>query len=94
MFAQRKKRHLFASSISSLPVWLEAATLVQTQAAHRKRITSELPDMGRTEADEVAELKQMFRSPARRPAWDSTPLRNRPAALIGLKPVTREPWCA
>jgi len=48
--------------------------------------------MGRNEADEVAELKSMFRSPPRRPAWDSTPLRNRPSALMGLKPVTREPW--
>lgn len=54
--------------------------------------------MGRTDADEVAELKQMFSSPNKRskmmqrPAWDSTPLRNRPSALIGLKPVTREPW--
>ena len=54
-----------------------------------------------TEADEVAELKKMFRSPAkgkgtipinRRPAWDDTPLRHRPPALLGLKPVTREPW--
>ena len=56
--------------------------------------------MGRTEAEEVAELKSMFSSPNKRggnmiqrPAWDSTPLRNRPSALIGLKPVTREPWC-
>lgn len=55
--------------------------------------------MGRTEADEVAELKSMFGSPARgtipinrRPQWDSTPLRHRPPALCGLKPVTREPW--
>ena len=53
-----------------------------------------------SEADEVAELKSMFGSPARgrtipinkRPAWDSTPLRGRPPQLIGLKPVTREPW--
>ena len=52
------------------------------------------------EAAEVAELKKMFASPTsggtlpihRRPAWDSTPLRNRPSALVGLKPVTREPW--
>ena len=27
-----------------------------------------------------------------RPSWDSTPMRNRPAALRGLKPVTPEPW--
>ena len=54
--------------------------------------------MARTEADEVAELKQMFKSPGkpmpvnRRPPWDSTPLRGRPPQLVGLKPVTREPW--
>ena len=55
--------------------------------------------MARSEADEIAELKDMFRSPPKkgnkfknRPAWDSTPLRNRPSALVGLKPVTREPW--
>ena len=64
--------------------------------------------MAKSEADEVAELKSMFKSPSnfksmvtagggtipmnRRPPWDSTPLRNRPTALIGLKPVTREPW--
>ena len=55
--------------------------------------------MVRTEADEVAELKSMFSAQPRgtipinrRPAWDGTPLRNRPTALIGLKPVTREPW--
>mmetsp|Transcript_41578 Transcript_41578/g.109687 ORF Transcript_41578/g.109687 Transcript_41578/m.109687 type:complete len:115 (+) Transcript_41578:68-412(+) len=51
--------------------------------------------MVRSEDDEVAELKQMFRSPgkmARRPAWDSTPLRGRPSALRGIRPVTREPW--
>jgi hypothetical protein len=41
------------------------------------------------EEEELRELKSMF---ARRPAWDSTPLRNRPPALVGLKPVTREPW--
>jgi hypothetical protein len=29
---------------------------------------------------------------AGRPAWDNTALRARPAALVGLKPVTREPW--
>ena len=56
-------------------------------------------DMGLSEAEEIAELKDMFRSPPKkankfknRPAWDSTPLRNRPSALVGLKPVTREPW--
>ena len=27
-----------------------------------------------------------------RPQWDGTPMRARPAALTGLKPVTREPW--
>ena len=55
--------------------------------------------MGRTEADEIAELKSMFSAQPkgtipinRRPAWDSTPLRHRPPALVGLKPVTREPW--
>jgi len=52
--------------------------------------------MVRSEEEEVNELKQMFRSPtskmSRRPAWDSTPLRNRPSALQGLRPVTREPW--
>ena len=42
-----------------------------------------------SEAEEIAQLRTMF---DRRPAWDSTPLRNRPAALVGLKPVTREPW--
>lgn len=53
-----------------------------------------------SEADELAELKSMFSSPSkgtptpinRRPPWDATPLRNRPSALTGLKPVTREPW--
>jgi hypothetical protein len=54
-----------------------------------------------SEDEEVQELKQMFssptkskkhRSPARKPAWDSTPLRSRPSALVGLRPVTREPW--
>ena len=53
-----------------------------------------------SEADEVAALKKMFKSPTksgtnpihRRPAWDSTPLRGRPPQLVGLKPVTREPW--
>ena len=54
-----------------------------------------------SEAEELAELKSMFSSPPkkgppipinRRPAWDDTPLRNRPSALIGIKPVTREPW--
>jgi len=59
---------------------------------------SQAAAMARSEEDEVNELKQMFRSPtasnkvSRRPAWDSTPLRNRPSALSGLKPVTREPW--
>ena len=51
---------------------------------------------GQSEDAEVAELKQMFASPGgkpkRKPQWDSTPLRARPAALKGLKPVTREPW--
>jgi len=42
-----------------------------------------------SDAEEVRELKKML---ARRPPWDSTPLRNRPSALVGLKPVTREPW--
>ena len=46
----------------------------------------------RSEADEVKELKAMFSANKRKPPWDSTPLRNRPSALIGLKPVTREPW--
>ena len=27
-----------------------------------------------------------------RPAWDGSPMRSRPAALRGLRPVTREPW--
>ena len=27
-----------------------------------------------------------------RPAWDDTPMRPRPAALEGLRPVTQEPW--
>jgi len=27
-----------------------------------------------------------------RPTWDSSPMRSRPAALRGLRPVTREPW--
>ena len=46
-----------------------------------------------TEAEEVADLKQMFaRNIRNRPPWDDTPLRNRPSALVGLKPVTREPW--
>ena len=52
--------------------------------------------MGLTEEQEVEELKQMFKSPTkglrRRPAWDDTPMRARPAALKGLRPVTREPW--
>ena len=52
--------------------------------------------MGRSDEEEVAELRAMFSSPttkiSRRPAWDSTPLRNRPSALRGLRPVTREPW--
>ena len=46
-----------------------------------------------SEADEVADLKRMFKGGLpRRPAWDNTPLRSRPSALVGLKPVTREPW--
>ena len=53
-----------------------------------------------SEAEELAELKSMFSSPTkngpipvnRRPPWDATPLRSRPSALVGLKPVTREPW--
>ena len=44
-----------------------------------------------TEDEELASLKKMFRRDTR-PPWDPTPLRNRPTALIGLKPVTREPW--
>lgn len=65
----------------------------------RTSLASGRGPMGRTEADEIAELKSMFSSPTkgtvpinRRPAWDGTPLRSRPAALVGLKPVTREPW--
>jgi hypothetical protein len=45
--------------------------------------------MPTTDAQEVKELRSLL---ARRPPWDSTPLRSRPAALVGLKPVTREPW--
>lgn len=51
-----------------------------------------------TEADEVRELRKMFKSPSRgrgihnRPPWNGTPLRNRPSQLRGLKPVTPEPW--
>ena len=29
-----------------------------------------------------------------KPAWDNSPMRSRPAALRGLKPVTPEPWAA
>ena len=42
----------------------------------------------KSDRDEVAELRAMF---SRQP-WDNTPFRSRPAALIGLLPVTREPW--
>ena len=52
-----------------------------------------------SEAEEIAQLKSMFSAQPRgtipidrRPPWDSTPLRNRPPQLVGLKPVTREPW--
>ena len=45
----------------------------------------------KNEQAEVAALKKMFARKAK-PPWDDTPLRNRPSALIGLKPVTREPW--
>lgn len=31
---------------------------------------------------------------AGRPAWDGSPMRSRPSALRGLRPVTREPWLA
>ena len=29
-----------------------------------------------------------------KPAWDNTPMRSRPSALRGLKPVTPEPWAS
>lgn len=48
----------------------------------------------KTDDEEVKELKAMLR-PRPRPArkdWDATPLRNPPAALRGVVPVTREPW--
>ena len=41
------------------------------------------------DSEEVAELRNLF---GRKPAWDSTPFRPRPAALTGLLPITREPW--
>ena len=60
------------------------------------------------EAREVSELLGMFayghhaskraprgKSPDSRaigPGWDFTPHRNRPRSLVGLKPVTSEPW--
>ena len=73
--------------------------MTQTPPQMKKLVSSSMP----SEAEEVAELKQMFRSPGvlvnrgtipihKRPAWDGTPLRNRPSALTGIKPVTREPW--
>lgn len=43
-----------------------------------------------SDADEVAQLKNM--GLGRRPPWDGSPLRARPAALKGLQPITREPW--
>ena len=68
-------------------------------ARRSRHAESALGEMS-SEADEVAALKKMFKSPTksgtipihRRPAWDSTPLRGRPPQLVGLKPVTREPW--
>ena len=46
--------------------------------------------MAPSDADEVAQLRAM--GMGRRPAWDGSPLRARPAALKGLQPITREPW--
>ena len=58
-----------------------------------------------TEAEKAEEAKQKFSRKGsvtaaggktipinKRPPWDSTPLRSRPPALVGIKPVTREPW--
>ena len=62
----------------------------------------------KTEAEEIAELMSLgINHPARKryrereqrkkwlaleKAWDSTPMRTRPAELRGLRPITREPW--
>jgi hypothetical protein len=46
--------------------------------------------MAPSDSDEVAALRAM--GLGRRPAWDGSPLRARPAALKGLQPITREPW--
>ena len=59
-----------------------------------------------TDAQEVAELRGMFSggSPAQahststasssdnKPKWNSSPLRNPPGNLRGVRPITQEPW--
>lgn len=45
----------------------------------------------KSEEEELEELKAMMKSPPKR-EWDNTPLRNPPAALRGMVPVTKEPW--
>jgi hypothetical protein len=76
--------------------WKESGLARKAEVADARKFIA-MP----SEDEEVQELKQMFssptkskkhRSPARKPAWDSTPLRSRPSALVGLRPVTREPW--
>ena len=66
---------------------LAAAQAFETAGASRP--TRKKVKKRTTDSQEVQDLLNMFGD---RPAWDSTPMRNRPSALRGLKPITREPW--
>ncbi len=78
------------------PALAATDALNEAGANHRRRPRQpKAPDMAESseEAAEIAELLDLFgHGKARKPAWDSTPYRPRPAALSGLKPITREPW--
>ena len=80
--------NLGAKSNDSASSLLDVRLVRSLSCTERAAVLATSPQtMPRAEADEVAELKKMFN---RRPAWDSTPLRARPAALKGLQPITRE----
>ena len=78
---------------------------VPMPSPERRRAKTER--VGTSDAEEVAELKQMMgKSPQKhtsstvsstssltnRPQWDARPLYNPPGALRGVRPVTKEPW--
>lgn len=84
-FGPREGRRQQSSKVKAASAFDEAGN---DRRRRRRKQTSD--------AEEAEELRQMFGRAAQpvvhERAWDSTPFRPRPAALVGLLPVTREPW--